>query len=42
MGVHYVSDVAAGAMLGTLMGILCYALSGWLLASANGLLTIFL
>lgn len=38
MGVHYVSDVAAGALLGIMMGFVCFQLSGWMLAGLNTLL----
>jgi undecaprenyl-diphosphatase len=38
MGVHYVSDVAAGAALGLIMGVVCLGLSGGMLAGFNGLL----
>lgn len=37
MGVHYLSDVAAGALLGAVMGIICLELSGWMLAVFQGL-----
>jgi undecaprenyl-diphosphatase len=32
MGVHYLSDVAAGALLGAAMGFVCLELSRWMLA----------
>jgi len=38
MGVHYLSDIAAGAVLGLMMGVVCLGLSGWMLAGFNDLL----
>lgn len=38
MGVHYLSDVTAGALLGMLMGFICLELSGWMLAVFNSLI----
>jgi undecaprenyl-diphosphatase len=35
MGVHYASDIAAGAALGVMIGVLCLQLSGWMLAGFN-------
>jgi undecaprenyl-diphosphatase len=42
MGVHYFSDVAAGAVLGVMMGFVCYQLSGWMLLGFNSLLAALL
>ncbi|MGE5251490.1 MAG: phosphatase PAP2 family protein [Bacteroidota bacterium] len=38
MGVHYLSDVAAGALLGLVMGLVCLQLSGWMLVVLANLL----
>ena len=38
MGVHYLSDIAAGALLGSLVGVICVELSGWMLAFVGDLL----
>jgi membrane-associated phospholipid phosphatase len=38
MGVHYLSDIAAGALLGSLVGVICLEFSGWMLAFVGGLL----
>jgi undecaprenyl-diphosphatase len=38
MGVHYLSDIAAGALLGSLVGVICLELSGWILAVSGDLL----
>ncbi len=40
MGVHYASDVAAGALLGVLVGLACIGLSGWMLAAFSSLLSL--
>jgi undecaprenyl-diphosphatase len=40
MGVHYLSDIAAGALLGTLMGVICLEFSGWMLVLFDGLLSL--
>lgn len=37
MGVHYLSDVTAGALLGAVTGLICLELSGWMLAFFNNL-----
>ena len=37
MGVHYLSDVAAGAVLGVVMGLVFLELSGWMLAFFHSL-----
>jgi undecaprenyl-diphosphatase len=40
MGVHYVSDIAAGALLGIAMGLVCLQLSGWMLQLFANLLRV--
>lgn len=37
MGVHYLSDVAAGAVLGIVVGVFCLELSDWMLAFFHSL-----
>ena len=41
MGVHYASDVAAGALLGVLIGLASLGLSGWMLGFFSSLLRLF-
>ncbi len=40
MGLHYVSDIVAGALLGIFMGALCLQAVGWLLELVNPLLAL--
>jgi len=42
MGLHYVSDIVAGALLGVFMGILSLQAAGWVLDLINPLLTLIL
>jgi undecaprenyl-diphosphatase len=38
MGVHYLSDIAAGALLGSAMGIICFEFSSWMVTALGGLI----
>lgn len=40
MGVHYLSDVTAGALLGAVMGLVCLEFSGWMLSLFSSFLTL--